>query len=354
MNNSEATIKFEEAGLFLKFRARGLLVATILFTQTVFGLEPPVADHHLHIRTMAAAELLAGKGGERPAESLQSQTAAEALEAMDAASIEKGLVLSLAYLFGSTEVTKENEYEWVQAENNYVAEQVATAPDRLVGACSISPMADYAIAEIDRCHTELELPVFKLHLANSGVDLRNPEHVAVLQTVFGRLAELDIPAVVHLRTGEANYGEPDATIFIDSVLTKVPELPIQIAHMGGWGGYDAATDSAMGAFEKALKDGRLKNPIWFDLGAVVFHPAAAGDNKELADQVREANQMLADRIRGIGIDRVVFATDWPSWPPIPDSSQKLAVNHSLIEEVLPLEPAELAVIYQNMVPWLGL
>jgi predicted TIM-barrel fold metal-dependent hydrolase len=329
----------------------GVIMAAWL-SQTTQAAETPVADHHIHIRSAGAAHLLAGMGGERAAETMESQEAAEAVEAMDVASIQKGLVLSLAYLFGSPDADFDNEYVAVRAENDYVANQVALFPDRLVGACSVNPLAEYALREIRRCSSELETEAFKFHFANSGVDLRNDGHIQELQLVFELLDELKLPAVVHLRTGNDDYGSKDADIFIDSVLSHVPDLPVQIAHMAGWGGYDSATDDALSAFEKALDDGRLSNPIWFDLGAVVFDPRVAGEDEELAAQVRDANETLAGRIRAIGAERVVFATDWPSWPPIPDSSQKLAGNQTLVEGALPLNPEELAVIYGNMVPWL--
>ena len=320
---------------------------------TAMASEGPVADHHIHIRSAEAAELLSNMGGVRAAVTMESQTAEQLIEAMDVASIQHGLVLSLVYLFASPDVQVENEYQVVRDENNYVAQQVALFPDRLVGACSVNPLSDYAVKEIRRCASELNTHALKLHFANSGIELRNEAHVEKLQLIFALLDELDLPAVVHLRAGESEYGSEQANIFIDSILSEVPDLPIQIAHMGGWGGYDSATDSALQAFELALNEGRLLNPIWFDLGAVVFDPRVAGDNEELAKQVRDANETLAQRIRVIGPARVLFASDWPSWPPISDSSQKLSANQSLIEQALPLEDEELEVIYENVVPWLG-
>lgn len=81
-------------------------------------------------------------------------TAADVLAALDAAFVQRGLVLSIAYMFGSPDLTIEDEYAKVRSENAYVAEQVSAAPDRLVAACSINPLADYAFDEIERCASQ--------------------------------------------------------------------------------------------------------------------------------------------------------------------------------------------------------
>ena len=60
-------------------------------------------------------------------------------------------MLSIAYMFASADAEVEDEYGLVRRENDYVAEQVATVPDRLLGACSVNPLADYSIEEIERC-----------------------------------------------------------------------------------------------------------------------------------------------------------------------------------------------------------
>ncbi len=309
------------------------------------------AEHHLHIRSTAGADLQKEMerllGGGRPDEVKLATTADEAIAALDAASVERGVVLSIAYMFGSPLLELEDEYAKVKAENDHVAEQVAMFPDRLIGACSVNPLADYAFEEIERCADDPRLRALKLHLANSDVDLRDPAHVARLASVFQNLQRLQLPTVVHVRNGE-EYEAEDARIFVRDVLSQAPRLPVQIAHMAGWGGYDSSTDAALGVFAEALADGRL-NPqmITFDVAAVVFQPEAAGADTALARQVRESNQTLAERIRQIGLERVVFATDWPSWPPTRDVRLKIDQNARLLEMALPLRPEELAQIFAN-------
>lgn len=218
----------------------------------------------------------------------------------------------------------------------------------MTGACSVHPLKPYALDEIARCSDDLGLPILKLHLTNSGVDLRSPDHLAALRDAFASLSDRGMGAVVHMRTVADDYGATDARRFIDDVLSRTPDVPVQIAHMGGWGGYDSGTDAALGEFVKALADGRLdRNHVRFGLAAVVFQPAAAGADTALARSVEVANATLAARVRELGPELVVYATDWPSWPPVPDSTGRISANIRLIRTELGLTDAELAVVFRN-------
>jgi len=309
-------------------------------------LPAPAAEHHLHIYSADGARI-AFDPGETPVPAI---SAVEALAALDAASVERALVLSIAYMFGAPEIEVENERDLVRRENDYTAAQVATAPGRLVGACSVNPLAGYALEEIERCAADPRLSALKLHLANSSVDLSNEAHLERLAEVFRTLHRLGLPAVVHVRNREEGYGAADATAFIDRVLSQAPGLPVQIAHMGGWGGYDEATDAALSVFAEALKDGRLE-PEWlaFDLAAVVLEPDAADEDVE-RKRIRNANRKLAERIRELGVERVVFATDWPDGAPLLGYEREIALNAQVIASALPLNSDELAAVYANLSP----
>jgi predicted TIM-barrel fold metal-dependent hydrolase len=317
---------------------------------------PASADHHLHIRSQAGAEHFDRLGvalGELAEDADPSEpiTAGEAIAALDAAGMEAGMVLSNAYMFGMPEVPVERERELVRAENAYVAEQVERYSDRLVGLCSVNPLRPYAIEEIERCAADTRIVGLKLHLANSDIDLRDDDQVASLAEVFRELDRLDLDVLVHMRTRDPNYGAEDADTFIDRVLSQAPGIDVQIAHMAGWGGYDDATDAALGAFVAAIEQERLDpSRITFGLGAVVFQPAAAGSDTTMAREVREANAKLARRIRQLGIERVVYATDWPAWPPTDDVTNGIAANMELIRSALPLSDEELDGIFANVGP----
>ena len=357
-----------EIRLFAQLASRlrldfGSIAAATLLALGCQAAEPPAepepvaprsADHHLHIQTETAAQNLdqlrnALEGEDPERKPSHAHTAADVIVALDRAGLEGGALLSVAYMFGFPDIEVDDELNKVQAENDYIAAQAALYPDRLVGLCSVNPLRDYALAEVERCARDSRLSGLKLHLANSDVDLLDPAQIDTLAALFRRLAELDLPALVHMRTRNPQYGQQDTAAFIDGVLAQAPELHVQIAHMAGWGGYDDATDAALAEFARAFEDGRLDPSRYtFGLAATVFSPAAAGDDEERAEQVRSANQRLAARIREIGTDRVLFATDWPAWPPVDDASTGIERNIELIRSALPLTEAELDEIMGNV------
>jgi predicted TIM-barrel fold metal-dependent hydrolase len=300
---------------------------------------PPLVESHLHLGSAATGQIL-----DPPRDAL---TASDGLAALDAAGIERALVLSLAYQFGGLDPVLLDEADLVRAENDFIAEQIESGEGRLTGACSVHPLRDYALVEIARCIDDLGLSVLKLHFTNSDVDLRSASDLDRLAQVFALLSDRGAGAIVHMRTQADDYGAEDARRFIE-VLSRTPDVPIHIAHMTGWGGYDAATDAALGEFVSAIEDGRLgRDNIWFGLGAVVFQPEAAGADTALARTVSEANATLVGRIRELGTERVVYATDWPSWPPTPDPVTRIDRNVRLIRASLGLTAEELYEVFSN-------
>lgn len=306
----------------LRFTLVGLIAAPLLAACS--GSEPdqpppaaPPADHHVHIRSEASSRALA-----RLQEALSGQemeppppTEAEhAIALLDSAGIERGTLLSLAYFFGIPDVDFENEYERVRAENDFVIEEAAQFPDRLLAFCSVNPFADYARREMERCARNDSAHGLKLHLANSQVDLREADDVAVLSETFQQAERLDLPVVVHLFTRNPDYGARDVQIFTDSVLSTVPDLPVQIAHLGAAGPFDATTDSVVAAFRREIDDhpDLFDDDVVFDLGATALNPdrfLAQGDTAR-AEEIEVSNARLARHVDQLGPRRIVFGTDW--------------------------------------------
>lgn len=102
-----------------------------------------------------------------------------------------------------------------RAENDWTAAQVARFRDRLAGFCSFNPLKSYALDELDRCMRDPRLSDVKLHFTTSGIDLRNPEHVAHLRAVFRVANARRFPIVVHMRTLNPAYGRRDAEVFLN-------------------------------------------------------------------------------------------------------------------------------------------
>jgi predicted TIM-barrel fold metal-dependent hydrolase len=164
-------------------------------------------DHHMHIRSANASAVWAalcesmpeacGPDSHVPAPS----TAADAIQALDEGGLEKGTIMSLAYFYGFPELagTKFDDYRYVRAENEYVAQQVAYFPGSLAGFFSVNPLSEYAIHEVSYWAEKGGMTGLKLHLANSDLDFRNPEHVSQLKAVFEVLNEYSLPVGIHMR-----------------------------------------------------------------------------------------------------------------------------------------------------------
>lgn len=102
----------------------------------------------------------------------QEATAKHLIAHLDAEGIKRAVVLSTAYWYGRGAETKStpDEYAQVRRENDWVAQQVARYPARLVGFCSFNPLKNYAIEELNRCANSGRLQKTLLHtLVESGV-----------------------------------------------------------------------------------------------------------------------------------------------------------------------------------------
>lgn len=256
----------------------------------------PQVDHHQHLLSPALAK----------AWSLPEQVTAERLIGqLDAAGIRRALVLSLAYAHGSPEIRGADEYAQVKAENDWTAEQVARYPDRLRAFCGVNPLREYALAEIDRCARDPRLRNgLKMQFANSGVDLRDAEHVKRLRLVFEAANRHRMTIVAHVWTGDQVVGKPfgraEAQTFLDEILPAAQDIPIQIAHLGGSGPrLDPGTKEAMVRLAEAVSaaDPRTRN-LYFDITTNVINQSPA-----------ENAEFMTARIRQIGLQRILYGSD---------------------------------------------
>ena len=297
--------------------------------------ETPVIDYHQHLASPAAAALVTGKPDS------PGITARDLIALLDAAGIRRALVLSMAYTWGKASRSPvENEYEHVKAENDWVARQVAQYPDRLRAFCSFNPLKSYALEELARCHKDAHLHYgLKLHFGNSDVDLDNPNDVAQVRKVFEAANGYHMPIVVHLHTSidkQRKYGADEARVFLNELLAAAPDVPVQIAHLAGSGGFDEATDAALSVFTEAIAkhDSRMKN-VWFD-ATVVVRP----------NMSQEQLKHIATRIRQIGVKRVLYGSDAPVSPLSYPKAGWAAFQR------LPLTKDEVRKIANNVTPYM--
>lgn len=277
---------------------------------------------------IAAANLTKTTPSPKPARDPYSAT--DYVAELDSAGIRRGVVLSSAYLFATGFRAIADEVSKVRQENEWTAREAARYPDRLVAFCSLNPTRAYALDEVARCASDPRIRGLKFHLTTAFFDFRDADHVRRLAAVFQAANARRLPIVIHLRTMHPEYGRRDAEIFLSQVLPKAPDVPIQIAHLAGWGGFGAETDAALSVFAEAFasSDPRVSH-AYFDVSAVT------------AVSPETANLMV-QRIRRIGVDRMLFAVDRAGTP-----SQAW---ESLTR--LPLTRDELTRIATNLAPWL--
>lgn len=315
-----------------------LSTALLLETAACAGTRAPAprVDHHQHLLSPALAKVW---GEPKPV------AADRLIQLLDKVGIREAVVMSLAYAWGSPRLSPKpaDEYMAVRAENDWTAEQVARYPDRLTAFCSVNPLRQYAIQEIDRCAADPRLRNgLKLHFANSGVNLREGDHVAQLRRVFAAANAHKMPMLVHVWTGDDHVGKPfnggDARTFIDQVLPMAPDVIVQIAHLGGSGPrLDPRTEEAMVVLARAASAGEpaMKN-VLFDV-ATNIHPQSPKRDREF----------MVARMRQIGMSRLVYGSDGTAGDnPVPAQYWNALRNKS------GLSADELQAIVGNVAPYL--
>jgi predicted TIM-barrel fold metal-dependent hydrolase len=299
-----------------------------------------LVDHHAHVFSLTAQRWLEQTAG---ASSRHPAAAADLTPVMRAQRVDKAVVLSSASSIAPEGHATPEQVQALSAENDWVAAEAASHADRLVAFFSVNPLSDSALDEIERAAATERFSGMTVDLAESGIDLRNPDHVRQLQRVFERANGHRLVISIHLRTKRADYGRADAKIFIDQVLAEAPDTTVQIAQLAGGGGYDEATDAALGAFIDGFAAGEIVyNAVYFDIAGVVRN-VKAGAAGRAAWWPAKRYERLVERLRTLGLDRVLFGTDWPAVTPRAYAAE--------VATKVPLTERELRKILANRAPW---
>ena len=273
----------------------------------------------------------------RPPDYTAPITADELIADMDEAGVERAVLLSLGYSWASAgrETPVENEHDKVRAENDWTAAEAARFPTRLVAFCGVNPLRDYAVAEVARCAALAHVKGMKLHFGNSGVDVKNPEHVEKLRRLFTAADRHGLAIVAHVMPRNAgDYGAEHSRILLEQILPAAPNVPVQIAHMAGSGpSYGPDEPVAFLAAAFAAGDPRLRN-VYVDIAGLV--PQTQSD---------ETWALMAKRLRQIGMERVLFGSDMHPNP-------SLLNAWATMRRKLGLADAELAAVADNVAPYL--
>lgn len=252
---------------------------------------------------------------------------------LDAAHIKRAVVLSVGYWFDAPTRGAARSKESMQAENAWTAAQAARFPDRLVAFCSLNPVSDAATETLRLCIADKRVKGLKLHFANSRVDLLKEEHVRRIREVFAAANRARLPIVAHVRNGDS-YGAREARVILEKILPAAPDIPVQIAHL--WGGANFAPDAlAVYAEAVAARLPATRN-LYFDVS-----------DAALVASTPEPAQVVADRIRQIGLDRILYGSD-AAFGNHPDPAGSWAA----FRKGIPLRAEEFEKIAHNVAPYL--
>jgi predicted TIM-barrel fold metal-dependent hydrolase len=296
------------------------------------------ADHHMHLRSRAAYEAMtvmcAGVQGCAPEAAHGVLGAADALAVLDEAHVNRGVVLSVAYLFGSPFLARQHldVARLTRAENEYVAAEVARSGGRLTGFFAVDPLQPSAAQEVRHWVADGRLQGLKLHLTSAGLNFKDPAQVKQLAGIVRLAGEAGLPLLIHLRTGP-DFGAAQTEIFVRDVLPAAGGSTVQIAHAGGWSGTDQATLAILAAFAAHIaRDDPATRHVLFDLSAVVT-PATT----------QQQAGRLVELMRAVGLTRFVMGSDWDFATP--------RATLELMVAKLPLSAPEWQTLARNCAPW---
>ena len=283
----------------------------------------PLVDYHQHLVSPGFAPIV----------KMPERDGAALVRELDAAGIEKALVLSVGYSFADERKALPDPDQLTREQNDWTSAEVTKNARRLIGFCSANPLRHVALEELERCLGLPNMTGIKVHLGNAGITLRDPAHLARMQQLFALAQRRRAPVLIHMRArGGTNYGAEDARIFLEQIVAQAPDIEIVIAHLGASGpGYEAQHDEVMAVFGAAAErnDPRMKH-VYFDVSSNV------------TEEITPANAALVvQRIRQVGTRRILYGSDLSA----PGGS--IARGWEIFRTKLPLTAEELQQIMQN-------
>lgn len=276
---------------------------------TAQNQDQQVFDHHVHVlspRLVADWKSL-GMQFSRPDESYTNASLILSQNEVGGA-----FLISMAHLYSTEDfraicTTYESERRFVAAENDYVAVSVARHPSRFVGFFSLNLFREYAFDELERCKANPNLTGLKLHLPACSFDFEKEEHWKQLSEVLSFAARENVPVLLHLTAGE-DVDLNKASWFWESVIEPHPSLELYLAHLGSVGGFNSSSESILMGYHLRCAENPAftKMQIYFDLSGAII-----GENPEFPRTTAERCKRLSELILKIGVDRFLFASDYP-------------------------------------------
>lgn len=219
----------------------------------------------------------------------------------------------------------EDALELSRIANDEMAELVSRFPGRFLGAAACLPMSDVqgALDELDRAVRQLGLCGAQIYTDIQGRPLDDP----ILSPIFDKIAELDIPILLHPARGpdRADYPTEHLSRFdlwrvfgwlydtvaamtrliFSGIFDRHPNLTIVTHHLGGFVPY--ASERVREGYDKFLEAARARNePIPLKKHPYDYFHEFYADTITIGSVTA-----LTCGLEFFGADRVLFATDMP-------------------------------------------
>lgn len=168
----------------------------------------------------------------------------------------------------------------VRSINTFIANEVAAHPDKLLGLGALHPDSEDQEGDVEYL-ISLGLKGVKLHPDIQNFDIDDPRCIKIYELCRNRL-----PILMHTGDNRYDHSNPNRLL---PILKQFPDLTVIGAHFGGWSIWEEAS--------KAYCD--LPN-LLVDCSSSFYCLT-----KEKAREI----------ILRYGVDKVMFATDYPMWSP---------------------------------------
>ncbi len=114
--------------------------------------------------------------------------------------------------------------------NEYTADFVARAPNKLIGFMSLDPTEASWLDDFEHGRADLKLKGVKLGPMYAGFDPTDPK----LDRLYAGCVQHNLPVLFHMGTSFVRFGplEYSRPILIDTVARRFPDLKVIIAHLG--------------------------------------------------------------------------------------------------------------------------
>jgi len=309
-----------------------------------------LSDHHVHLlgpRLLADWKAL-GVTFSRPDAAYASLDGWFERPAADAAPIDTVVAVPMAHLYGNEEfrgalgLSLEAERAGVRAENEHVAREAARWPGRATALASVDPLRPYALEELEHMRARGGIAGVKIHLASAGFDFRDASHLEALERVAAWAEDARLWMLLHLDPQRRGTEVEDVRHLLERTLGPHPDLTVVIAHCGGSGGFGPWTRSVLATLtdwlEREAERGYPRPRTFVDLAAVPMIRESEG----VPASSPEECAALAPALRRLGLQRVVFGSDFPVFDP--------REHARFLAEACGFTPAELRPILARRLP----